>query len=147
MIHPGGVLRLDGFMTINTGCSIGVNTNARLTLGGGFINNGVTIDCFEAIRIGSGVAISKNVVMRDSDSHTLGGRGIVTAPIQIGDRAWIGMNAIILKGVTVGSGAVIAAGAVVNRDVPPATLVGGVPAVVLRENISWQGKPEERMPS
>lgn len=46
---------------------------------------------------------------------------------------WIGANAIILKGVTVGEGAVIAAGAVVNKDVPPYTIVGGVPAEVLKK--------------
>ena len=54
-------------------------------------------------------------------------------PIRIGDRAWIGPNVIILHSVTIGEGAVVAAGAVVTKDVPPYTLVGGVPAKVIGE--------------
>jgi acetyltransferase-like isoleucine patch superfamily enzyme len=50
----------------------------------------------------------------------------------IGDRVWIGANATVLAGVTIGHGAVVAAGAVVTRDVAPDTVVGGVPARVIR---------------
>lgn len=53
-------------------------------------------------------------------------------PTVIGNDVWIGANAVILRGVTVGDGAVIAAGAVVTRDVPPYAIVGGVPAKVIR---------------
>ncbi|MCJ7702812.1 MAG: hypothetical protein MUO62_14610 [Anaerolineales bacterium] len=58
---------------------------------------------------------------------------LIPLPIHIGDGVWIGARATILPGVTVGSGAVIAAGALVNRDVAPNTLVAGVPAKVIRE--------------
>ena len=54
------------------------------------------------------------------------------APIRIGENVWIGSNATILPGVTLGDWAVVAAGAVVTKDVPPMTVVGGVPARVLR---------------
>lgn len=47
------------------------------------------------------------------------------------------MNSVILKGVTIGDGAIIAAGSVVSKDVPPHTLVGGVPAKVIKENVEW----------
>ena len=60
-------------------------------------------------------------------------RVTVQKPIVVGDHVWIGMNAIILPGVTIGRGAVIAAGAVVSKDVPPMTVVGGVPAKPLRQ--------------
>ena len=54
-------------------------------------------------------------------------------PIHIGHHCWIGTGAMILQGVTIGDGAVVAAGAVVTKDVPPYTVVGGVPAKVIRE--------------
>lgn len=55
------------------------------------------------------------------------------APVVIGNRAWIGSQAIILKGVTIGEGAVVAAGSVVTKDVPPFMIVGGNPAREIRE--------------
>ena len=54
------------------------------------------------------------------------------APIVIGDRVWIGSNATVLPGVTIGDGAIVAAGAVVTKDVAPNTVVAGVPARLLR---------------
>jgi galactoside O-acetyltransferase len=53
-------------------------------------------------------------------------------PVKICDHAWIGFNSILLKGVTVGEGAIVAAGSVVTKDVPPFTIVGGNPARVIR---------------
>lgn len=73
-----------------------------------------------------------------TDSHQLGGtyrragKGSFP-PIVVGDGAWIGVSVTILGGVTIGEGAVVAAGAVVTKDVPPHTLVGGVPAKIIRE--------------
>jgi acetyltransferase-like isoleucine patch superfamily enzyme len=61
-----------------------------------------------------------------------------TAPIVIGDHVWIGTNSLVLKGVTVGDGAVVAAGSVVTRDVPASTLVAGVPAKPVRTIEHWQ---------
>lgn len=62
------------------------------------------------------------------------GRGDSFAPIVIEDEVWIGAGAIITQGVTIGRGATVAAGAVVNRDVPPQTVVGGVPAKPIGSN-------------
>jgi acetyltransferase-like isoleucine patch superfamily enzyme len=64
----------------------------------------------------------------DTDQHALPDGQMESAPIVIGDRAWIGARAIVLKGVTIGHDAVIGAGSVVTRDVPPRAVVGGVPA-------------------
>lgn len=61
------------------------------------------------------------------------------APIVVGDHAWIGARAVVLGGVTVGEGAVVAAGAVVTRDVPPWTMVGGVPARELGPRVLADG--------
>ena len=78
------------------------------------------------------------------------------APVCIGHDVWIGAQAIILDGLTVGNGAVVAAGAVVTRDVPPYAIVGGVPARILRfrfddatadalEELEWWGWPIPRL--
>jgi acetyltransferase-like isoleucine patch superfamily enzyme len=76
-------------------------------------------------------------MIRDDDEHYVGD-GSPTAPVTIGDHVWLGTRAIILKGVTIGDGALVAAGAVVTKDVPPKTLVGGVPARVIREGVDWR---------
>lgn len=60
-------------------------------------------------------------------------QGVSTSPVTIGDDIWIGANAVILPGVTIGNHTVVAAGAVVTKDVPPHTLVAGVPAKIIKE--------------
>ena len=86
------------------------------------------------VYIGDDVLIGSNVVMatinHDMDPEKRHLHHL--EPIHIGSRVWIGANATILPGVTVGDGAIIAAGAVVNKDVPANTVVGGVPARVIK---------------
>mgnify|MGYP002856289704 CR=1 FL=1 len=60
-------------------------------------------------------------------------QGVSTSPVTIGDDIWIGANAVILPGVTIGNHAVVAAGAVVTKDVPAHTLVAGIPAKIIKE--------------
>jgi acetyltransferase-like isoleucine patch superfamily enzyme len=104
-----------------------------------FLNTGVFVSCVHEITIGNDVAIANDVYLTDSDSHGVEGRKVREAPIRIGDGAWIGARAIILPGVTIGSRALVAAGAVVTRDVPNDTLVGGNPARLIRELIYPDG--------
>lgn len=128
----------DGSFDFYSGARIYVNEGATLTLGGGYVNHDLRLSCFESITIGKGVIISENVTIRDSDDHTLvGSEKPMTQPVVIGDHVWIGMNVTILKGVTIGNGAVIAAGAVVTRDVPANALAGGVPARIIKSEVSW----------
>ena len=111
---------------------------------------GSTIVCAERIEIGNDVLISWGCTIVDHNSHALAwserrhdvenwfvGRkdwsSVERSHVQIGDRAWIGFNVIVLKGVRIGEGAVVGAGSVVTRDVPPHTVVGGNPARVIRE--------------
>lgn len=124
---------------VYAGGFIGVADNAVLTLGSGYMNYDSKIMCSKEITIGDNTFISENVIIRDSDGHKILDREYEeTQSIHIGNNVWIGVGAIILKGVNIGDGSVIAAGAVVNRDVPKNTLVGGVPAKVIKENITWK---------
>ncbi|MFK0330659.1 acyltransferase [Rhizobium sp. NPDC090275] len=137
-VSDGGQLSVEGHFTIYTGSKVVVDQGAVLELGSGYLNSNSTISCFNSIKIGRDVMIAENVSIRDSDNHTIvNSNRPKDGAIVIGDHVWIGMNSIILKGVKIGPGAVIAAGSVVTRDVEAGTLVGGVPAKLLRSNIEW----------
>lgn len=131
-------IAVEGHFYILTDCHLAINEGATLTLGSGYINNNATIDCFASITIGHDAAISSGVTIRDSDNHSINGNAVIAAPIVIEDHVWIGLNATILKGVRIGSGSVVAAGAVVTSDVPRNSLVGGVPAKVIKHDIVWE---------
>ncbi|MBP9185562.1 MAG: hypothetical protein KBE91_01890 [Bacteroidia bacterium] len=60
--------------------------------------------------------------------------------INIGNDVWIGMDAIVLGGVEIGNGAVVAAGSIVTKSIPPNTLVGGVPAKIIKSNLDKENK-------
>ncbi|MHB9292830.1 putative 2,3,4,5-tetrahydropyridine-2,6-dicarboxylate N-acetyltransferase [Hollandina sp. SP2] len=99
-----------------------------------FINSGCRFQDQGGISIGDGVLIGHNVVLATLN-HDLAPEKRATlhpAPIVIGTDVWIGASAIILPGVTIGDGAIIAAGAVVTKDVPANTIVGGVPAKIIK---------------
>ncbi|KAA5597168.1 acyltransferase [Blastochloris sulfoviridis] len=92
------------------------------------------------VRIGDDCMIAPFVHIVDSDHGTRRGQLMnrqanVAAPITIGSDVWIGTHAVILKGVTIGDGAVVAAGAVVREDVPANTIVGGTPAKIIGERV------------
>jgi acetyltransferase-like isoleucine patch superfamily enzyme len=106
--------------------------------------------CADNIEIGDDVLISWGCTVVDHNSHAIGWKSrsqdvgkwfdglkdwsaVKTAPVKICARSWLGFNAIILKGVTIGEGAVIGAGSVVTGDVPPYTIVAGNPARIIRE--------------
>ena len=100
-----------------------------------FINSGCRFQDQGGITIGNGVLIGHNVVLATAN-HALEpskSRKLNYAPIKICDNVWVGSNVTILQGVTVGEWAVIAAGAVVTKDVEPFTVVGGIPAKFIRK--------------
>ena len=74
----------------------------------------------------------------DRDYHKLESETEVYKPVTIGNHVWIGCRCLILKGVTIGDGAVVAAGSVVTRDVPGGALVGGNPAKIIKEKVTWK---------
>ena len=99
-----------------------------------FINSGCHFQDQGGIEIGDGALIGHNVVLAtiNHDLNPKENRKNHYAAIKIGAHVWIGSNATVLPGVTIGDFAVVAAGAVVTRDVPAMTVVGGVPARVLK---------------
>lgn len=102
-----------------------------------YVGRRTEFHCDVAISIGSDCAISWDVQFIDSDQHELvGGKGAL--PIVVGDHVWIGQRATILKGVTVHEGAIIAAGALVTKDVPARSAVAGVPAKVVKTDVVWR---------
>lgn len=123
-----------------------MNTN-RLHIGNyTHINRGCLIDARGGITIQNSVSISHNVSIitgsHDVQSPIFMG---VFKPIIIEDYVWIGANATILQGVTLGKGAVISAGAVVTKDVEPYNIVAGVPAKTIGKrttNLHYQAKWE-----
>jgi acetyltransferase-like isoleucine patch superfamily enzyme len=138
--HVRGLLRLfayGGSIDIGDNCYVGENS---------YIWSG------DSIKIGNNVLVSHNVSIVDTNAHELDHLeraagyiklikkghpkekgSIITAPIVIYDHVWINFNSIILKGVTIGEGAIVAAGSVVTKNVAPFTLVGGNPAKFIKE--------------
>jgi len=103
------------------------------------INYCTVISVCSRVTIGKRCKIAGEVKIFDNNSHSIFPENdrIMTEndikPIVIEDDVWVGMNSIILKGVTLGKGCVVAAGAVVTKDVPPMTVVGGNPARILKK--------------
>ncbi len=123
---------------IGSGSNIFIGSGASLILGSGYIDRKAVIYCYNNIKIGCNVMIAEDVMIRDSNNHSiLYDEYVKEAPVVIGDKVWIGARATILCGVTIGEGSVVAAGAVVTKDVPAHCLVGGVPAKILKTNIEW----------
>ncbi|MBY0425425.1 MAG: acyltransferase, partial [Cytophagales bacterium] len=125
-----------GEIRIGNNCYLG--TNSKIWSG-------------DSIHIGNNVLISHQVHIIDTTAHELDASerahyfslsmngqhktekgSLETRPIAIEDDVWINFNSIILKGITIGKGAIVAAGSVVTKDVPPYSVVGGNPAVVIK---------------
>ncbi len=101
-----------------------------------FVNARSEIRARDLVRIGAGSILAFDVVVMDTNHHDLKG-SVTTAPTIIGEHVWVAARALVVRGVTIGNGAVVAAGSVVTRDVPAGALVAGNPARILREHVTW----------
>ena len=102
------------------------------------IGDRTEIHCGDSITIGDEVLISWDCNILDRDYHSVDGETEKTNPVIVGDCVWIGCRSIILKGVTIGEGAVVAAGSIVTENVPEFTLVAGNPAKIKKKIKSWK---------
>ncbi len=112
----------------------------KIILGRNTILSGTSIVSYGCVEIGDDVLFGPNVIIMDNDGHIIdrkkavleGDRPGAIRPVKIGRGAWLGYGSMIMKGVTVGEYAVVAANSVVTRDVPPRTVVAGNPARIIK---------------
>ena len=150
--HPRALV-LGDHVSCYAGCSFALGVDGTCTIGDFTLITGALLMVEEHIAIGRHCLISWNVGIADSDFHPLDaaqrrrdatalapffeGRPprpqLQNAPVVIEDNVWIGMNAVVLKGVTIGENSVVAAGAVVTRSVPANVVVAGNPAAVIKQ--------------
>ena len=146
-------IELGKHVSLYAGVSFALGENGSCKIGDFTLLNGALIMADERIEIGSHVLVSWNVGIADSDFHPIDAAQrridtlalapfykdrpprpvLKTAPVIIGDNVWIGMNAVILKGVIIGENSIVAAGAVVSKSVPPNVVVAGNPAVIVKQ--------------
>ena len=137
IVDRSGKCRIGRYTHIRKGCELVAFGEIRLG-NRVFINRDCMIVSREGIIIGDNVRIGERVSIRDHDHDFANGsmpivdQGYRNSRILIEDDVWIGCNAVILKGVRIGRHSVVAAGAVVNKSVAPNSIVGGVPAKLLR---------------
>jgi acetyltransferase-like isoleucine patch superfamily enzyme len=150
--RKSGAVKIGKHVSCYAGCSFSIGQNGVCIIGDFTLLNGALMMAEERIEIGSHCLISWNVGIADSDFHPLepaqrliDAKALAvffkdrpprpklrTAPVKIGDNVWIGMNAIVLKGVIIGDNSVVAAGSVVTKSVEPNTVVAGNPAMVVK---------------
>jgi acetyltransferase-like isoleucine patch superfamily enzyme len=132
VINWGGEIHAEG-CAFSPGMIFEVFQGGVIRIGKGTMcNQNVRIAAAREVSIGRNCLIGFDVVIADNDLHERPGLG-PPQPVRIEDSVWIGFRAAILKGVTIGEGAVVGAGAIVTEDVPPHTLVVGQPAHPVRQ--------------
>jgi acetyltransferase-like isoleucine patch superfamily enzyme len=155
--HRGRIVVGRGFKCINhfdgnligliQPCMFTVFPDAVVTIGDNVGISGSTLRCSEAITIGNNTTIGSGCLIVDTDGHPQDVNERLHAddeiktyykntknrPIVIGENVFIGARCIVMKGVTIGDGAIVGAGSVVTKDVPPYTVVAGNPARIVKE--------------
>ena len=153
VINPGAPARITvGANTLVDGELLVHDYGGTIAIGeSSYVGAGTRVWSGDALRIGDHVFIAHNVTITDTNAHQVDAEeraehyqrtvvearpfekgSIETALVMIGSHAWINFNVAILKGVTIGEGAIIGAGSVVTKDVPPYVLCAGNPARVIR---------------
>ena len=109
-----------------------------------------TVNCFLDIELGARTIVADWVYVCDFDhvyadiTRPIKDQGIVKSPVRIGPDCWLGVKVSVLRGVSIGAGSVLAAHALVNRDIPPMSVAGGIPARVLKDRVALYGADAAR---
>lgn len=140
------IVNIDKFATLgrNNRCKFVVSENAKLIIGTKVGMSNTTIVATKSVVIGNNILIGGGVTIVDCDFHSLNPshwhtdadeKNMISLPVLIKNNVFIGMDSIILKGVTVGNNVVIAAGSVISKDIPDNQIWGGNPARFIRDNV------------
>lgn len=142
--HPRSLITIGAgcrFNSTHTSNLIGVNRpciistlseRAKIEVGSNCGFSGTVIGCASRISIGENVRCGANTLITDTDWHSDDSRTGPNEPVTIEKNVWLGINVIVLKGVTICENTIVGAGSVVVRSLPPNVVAGGVPAKVLR---------------
>jgi acetyltransferase-like isoleucine patch superfamily enzyme len=147
-LFPQKILRINGMTPWPVDFRSKVTFPQRITVGE-FCFPGLSPGCYiqgkNGIRFGDNVRLGPNVgivsanhSLQDYEEH------IPTDPIEIGDNVWIGMNSVVMPGVTIGDNVVIGAGSVVTKDIPPNSIAVGNPCRVKADKPPYEGVPRLR---
>jgi carbonic anhydrase/acetyltransferase-like protein (isoleucine patch superfamily) len=137
VVTRGASLTIDDGVRVERYCQL-IVSGALIIGPGSFVGTGSIIAASERVEIGKDALIAAYTMIRDND-HAIDQsglpycrQGLVSSPVSIGDNVWIGAKSTVLRGVTIGHNAVVGANAVVSSDVEASTLVGGVPARLIK---------------
>jgi acetyltransferase-like isoleucine patch superfamily enzyme len=153
VIGDNSRVRIGRACAINGFVSLLCPTGSALTVGAGTTMVQVSIQLHEPGQIvfGEDCMVSSQAYVALSDIHPIydrasGARLNPAASVTIGNHVWLGLRSMIMKGATIGDGAVVAAGAIVSGSVPANAVMAGVPARVVRQNVAWRRELSEGAP-
>jgi acetyltransferase-like isoleucine patch superfamily enzyme len=144
IVGDGHLLRVGADCQVRGGRWLLEDKGSSIVVGASTTMIGDTLIASEGTRIslGEDCMLSSNVEIRSSDGHSIfngqtGERLNPAQDVKVGKHVWLGAGVRILKGVTVGDHSIVAAGALVSKDLPPHCVAAGIPARVLREGVTW----------
>ena len=138
-MYPNSKMTIDGLVTLFEGASVVLFEGALLEVGDKTRIRHCAIQCANHIRIGKNCSIANDCLVQDTNFHSKtesdGTKSAESDEIIIGNYVWVCPKSVILPGVHIGDGAIIATGSVVTKDVPAYSMVAGVPAKVIKAGV------------